>query len=216
MNFNKIDINNWDRKEFFNLYFSDVPCSYSMCVNIDITGLIKEIKRKDLKFFPTFLYGITKLVNAHKEFRMSIDSEGNIGYFDYLSPSYTVFNKTNQTFTNIWTDYNDDFNVFYNNYVEDIKLYSQKSGLNAKPINQDNLFNVSCIPWTSFTGFNLNLQKGYKYLLPIFTMGKYANNSDNIVLPLAIQVHHSVCDGFHISRFINELQNWCDSFSLNN
>lgn len=24
--------------------------------------------------------------------------------------------------------------------------------------------------------------------------------------PLAIQVHHAVCDGFHLCRFVNELQ----------
>lgn len=35
------------------------------------------------------------------------------------------------------------------------------------------IFNVSAVPWTSFTGFNLNLQKGYDYLPPIFTLGKY-------------------------------------------
>ena len=29
------------------------------------------------------------------------------------------------------------------------------------------------LPWASFHGFNLNLQKGYNFLLPIFTMGKY-------------------------------------------
>ena len=27
------------------------------------------------------------------------------------------------------------------------------------------------IPWSTFDGFNLNLQKGYDYLIPIFTMG---------------------------------------------
>ncbi len=26
------------------------------------------------------------------------------------------------------------------------------------------------------------------------------------LLPLAIQVHHAVCDGFHVCRFVNELQ----------
>lgn len=25
-------------------------------------------------------------------------------------------------------------------------------------------------------------------------------------LPLAVQVHHGVCDGFHVCRFVNELQ----------
>ncbi len=31
-------------------------------------------------------------------------------------------------------------------------------------------------------------------------------------LPLAVQVHHAVCDGFHVSRLINELQSWLDAF----
>lgn len=62
------------------------------------------------------------------------------------------------------------------------------------------------VPWTSFEGFNLNLEKGYSYLLPIFTMGRYYKNEERWLLPLAVQVHHGVCDGFHVSRFINELQ----------
>lgn len=62
------------------------------------------------------------------------------------------------------------------------------------------------IPWTTFEGFNLNLQKGYEYLLPIFTMGKYYEENNRYWLPLAVQVHHGVCDGFHVCRFINELQ----------
>ena len=31
------------------------------------------------------------------------------------------------------------------------------------------------------------------------------------ILPLAIQVHHAVCDGFHICRFVNELQELINS-----
>ena len=71
---------------------------------------------------------------------------------------------------------------------------------------------MSCIPWTNFTGFNLNLQQGYEYLLPIFTIGKYFSDEEKILLPLAIQVHHAVCDGFHLSRFINDLKDWVDTF----
>ena len=33
-------------------------------------------------------------------------------------------------------------------------------------------------------------------------MGKYYKENDKILLPLAIQVHHAVCDGFHICRFL--------------
>lgn len=66
------------------------------------------------------------------------------------------------------------------------------------------------IPWSTFEGFHLNLQKGYNYLTPIFTIGKYYEE-EKIILPLAIQVHHAVCDGFHVCRFVNELQDLINS-----
>ncbi|WP_432419239.1 CatA-like O-acetyltransferase [Klebsiella pneumoniae] len=31
-------------------------------------------------------------------------------------------------------------------------------------------------------------------------------------MPLAIQVHHAVCDGFHVGRMLNELQQYCDEW----
>lgn len=37
-------------------------------------------------------------------------------------------------------------------------------------------------------------------------MGKYYTQGDKVLMPLAIQVHHAVCDGFHVGRMLNELQ----------
>ena len=211
MIFNKIDLQTWSRKESYAHYLNDVPCTYSMTVNLDITKFIKEIKENKLKIFPTILYGISHIVNNHKEFRMDIDGEKNIGYYSLINPCYSVFHNETETITNIWTEYNADFDLFMQNYKIDMLKY-QNNFMESKPLSDKNYFNVSCIPWTSFTGFNLNLKQGYDYLLPIFTMGKYFFDDEKTLLPLAIQVHHSVCDGFHLSRFVNELQYWIDTF----
>lgn len=213
MEHKKIDINNWSRKSCYNNFINDTPCTYSMCVNIDITHLLTIVKNSDIKFFPTFLYALSNIINNHKEFRMSLDTEENLGYYDICNPCYTVFHKETETFTNVWTEYNENFNSFYKNYQYDITKYENDCE-NSKELKESNVFNVSCIPWTSFTGFNLNLQKGYKYLTPIFTIGKYFESDNKTLLPLAVQVHHAVCDGFHVSRFLNELQDWCNSFEI--
>ena len=34
---------------------------------------------------------------------------------------------------------------------------------------------------------------------------------ERTLLPLAMQVHHGVTDGFHVGRFFNRLQAWADS-----
>ena len=55
MEFKLIDKDNWKRKEYFDHYFFNVPCTYSMTVKMDITKIIK----KKQKLYPTMLYYIT-------------------------------------------------------------------------------------------------------------------------------------------------------------
>lgn len=212
MSFDKIDIKTWNRAKTYSHYMSEVPCTYSMCVNIDISKLMERINQRELKLFPSCLYGIAHIVNRHQEFRMALDAQGNLGCFSATNPCYTMFHEKTESFTDVWTEYSEDFDVFYQSYMEDMARY-QKEQLVGKPVVGGNLFTVSCIPWTSFTGFHLNLQKGYDYLPPIFTIGKYFTHEGKTMLPLAIQAHHAVCDGFHTARFVNELQEWADAFS---
>ena len=202
MNFQKIDRQNWKREEYFNHYFTSIPCTYSMTVKLDITKIIETKKG----LYLSMLYYIATVVNRHEEFRTAINAEGELGVYDEMLPCYTVFNKDTETFSNIWTVYKADLEEFCIEYKKDIERFGKENKMTAKPDVPDNSFPVSMVPWTSFEGFNLNLQKGYDYLIPIFTMGRYYEENGRIMIPLAIQVHHSVCDGFHICRFVNELQ----------
>lgn len=207
MKFIFIDKDNWKRKEYFDHYFFNVPCTYSMTVKMDIT---KIIKRKQ-KLYPTMLYYITTVVNKYDEFKMVIDENGKLGMFETMIPSYTIFHQDTKTFSNLWTEYYCKYEDFCRAYEDNMLKYANQNGMFVKANVPKNNFPVSMIPWTSFEGFNLNLQKGYDFLQPIFTMGKYYKENDKILLPLAIQVHHAVCDGFHICRFINELQELLNS-----
>lgn len=207
MEFKLIDKDNWKRKEYFDHYFFNVPCTYSMTVKMDITKIIK----KKQKLYPTMLYYITTVVNKYEEFKMTIDEKGRLGMFDTMLASYTIFHQDTKTFSNLWTEYYCKYEDFCKAYEDDMLKYANQSGLFVKANIHENNFPVSMIPWTSFEGFNLNLQKSYDFLQPIFTMGKYYKENDKILLPLAIQVHHAVCDGFHICRFVNELQELLNS-----
>lgn len=202
MQFKKININNWNRKEYFEHYFSNIPCTYSMTIKLDIT----KIKSKNIKLYPTMLYYITNIVNKHDEFKTAFNENGELGIYDEMIPCYTIFHKDTKTFSNIWTRYTSNINDFYAEYENDLKQYGNKKELNAKSNTPSNTFNVSMIPWTTFESFNLNLQKGYTYLSPIFTLGKYYKEDDKFLIPLSIQVHHAICDGFHVCQFLNELQ----------
>ena len=207
MDFQLIEQEAWKRKEYFVHYFKHVPCTYSMTVKLDITGL----KTAQKKLYPTLLYGLTTIVNRHEEFRTAMNENGQVGVFSEMMPCYTIFHKDSQTFSNLWTAYTADYTEFCARYQEDMERYGNTEGMMAKPNPPENTFPVSMIPWTTFEGFNLNLKNGYDYLLPIFTFGKYQQDNGKYYIPLSVQVHHAVCDGFHTSRFINELQELIDT-----
>lgn len=202
MNFQLIDINTWKRKEYFNHFYSNIPCTYSMTVKLDITGR----KASGTKLYPALLHAITTVVNRHEEFRTTFDTQGRLGSYDAMLPCYTVFHKESETFSSIWTSYFAEYDRFLVAYQDDLAHYGDIEHMEAKPDQPFNTFPVSMLPWESFEGFNLNLQKGYDYLLPIFTMGRYYEENGRWFLPLAIQVNHAVCDGFHVCRFISELK----------
>ncbi len=182
-----------------------------MTVNVDITRLLKELHQKGIKFYPVFIYLISRVVNNHKEFRTCFNDEGVLGYWEVMIPSYTTFHKDDKSFSSIWTDYSSDFHIFYKNYEEDMRCYTNVHGLFTKENIPPNVFPISSIPWASFTGFNLNINNDGDFLLPIITCGKYFNEENKVMLPVSLQVHHSVCDGYHASRFIEDLQKLSNS-----
>lgn len=182
MEFERIQLDSWARREHFEHYRSQVPCTYSMTTKLDITPLVEAKAR----LYPAMLYLLTRAVNRFPEFRMDFDSEGKLGVYGEMHPCYTIFHRDSETFSNLWTEYTEDYSAFCRAYERDLEQFGGNKSMMAKPGVPANTFPVSMIPWESFDGFNLNLEKGYGYLLPIFTMGRYSENNGRYLLPLSI------------------------------
>ena len=208
MTFTPIDKATWPRREYFDHYVTRNPCTYSMTVRLDVTN----IKKRGLRLYPALLYALATVVNRHQEFRCSI-REGVLGFYDRLEPSYAVFHKEDETFSLLWTPYDPDYSAFLAAYEADLARYGDNRGLWGKPGAPENCFDVSMLPWAGFEGFNLNLQQCYDYLRPIFTLGRFEEREGRYTLPLAVQVHHGVCDGYHTCRLVREVQEVIDALA---
>ncbi|MBB6633178.1 type A chloramphenicol O-acetyltransferase [Cohnella thailandensis] len=206
MNFIPIDMEDWPRKPYFEHYLNRVRCTFSMTADIDITLLRAELRSKGVKLYPALIYMITTAVNRHPEFRTCFDSEGRLGYWDRMSPGFTIFHEEDKTFSSIWAPFREEFAAFYEGYLQATKTYKNAKSLFPDPGEPPNTFPVSSIPWVGFTGFNLSVYNEGTYLLPIFTMGKYKEQDGKILLPLSAQLHHAVCDGYHAGVLFHELQ----------
>ena len=202
MFFKEIDIENWRRKEYYKHFSRNVPCTVSLTTKIDITN----IKRLNLKVYPALIFALTKTVNELEEFRINKNSNGVLGVYETLYPCYAYLKEGNDLFTNLWSNSIKSYSEFYESYIFDTTKYGDSIKMVGKENIPENSFPISMIPWNNFDGFNLNLKNGYDYYLPIFTFGKFILEDKKCLIPLAIQVHHAVCDGFHLCRFIDRVQ----------
>lgn len=204
MTFNQINRQTWKRNQYFENYMTS-QTSFSMTVDIDITDLYEFLKERHYKLYPALIFMTTKVVNNHIEFRTTFNSENKIGYWSKMLPSYTIFDSASKEFYVRWLEECGSFKEFHKLYLEKQEDSYEKNGFSEEDM-PENCIAISMIPWQSFTGFNLNINNNTNYLLPITTFGKYYIREDKRWLPVSIQVHHAVCDGYHASLFIEELQ----------
>ena len=206
MLFNLIDLRTWKRRSYYDHYMDKVRCTYSLTLNLEADSLIKKLKSLEIRAYPVQIYLIAKTVNSFSEFRMALNSEGRLGCWDVSHPSYAVFNKASETFSSIYTPFNHDFPKFYQACDNDIETYREAKVLFPQSDMPENLFTISSLPWINFTAFNLNVYGEGAYLPPIFTIGRYLEQNGKKFMPLSIQVHHAVCDGYHVGKFVEALQ----------
>lgn len=104
MNFNKIDVGNWNRNAIFGHFLHEIPCTCSITVKIYITKLLSDTKAEKLRFFPAFLYGLALTVNKTPELRMDFEIDGNAGFYGYCRPCCTASQKTREFFQRYRSD----------------------------------------------------------------------------------------------------------------
>lgn len=208
MNFKIIDMEKYERREHFEHYAHKCNCSYSLTANIDVSALVEKIKGDNLKFYPTFIYIVTKAVNSIKEFRMAVNEKGELGVYNEVSASYVIFHNDDKTFSSAFTRYNSEFQKFYKDITDDMENYKDTKGYETIKSDPNN-FPVSCLPWINYSGFNLNLPIDGNFYAPIITWGKYENVNGKLLMPITVQINHAVADGYHTSMLFKQIQQIC-------
>ena len=212
MNFKKIDMEKWDRKENYEWFTTKNRCKINMTMNVDVTNLVKIIKQNKLRCYPTFTYIASMVINKHDEFKMNYDESGNLGVYDIIHPRYPIFHESDEKISILWTEYSEDFKVFYSSFISDIEKYGEKRSMAAKGKFPPNCFDMSSLPWSSFTSFDCPPTHDVVWLPPFVMAGRFFESNDKMLLPVSISVHHATCDGYHVSRFFSEFQNLAKDF----
>ena len=194
MKYTKIDLNEWSRGMLFETYIESMRVVMSLTADVNAAPLLKFTKANGLKFYPVMIWAVAKTVNARDEFKYGWDERGELIKWDFVSPSYAEFHKDDENCTKTVTEYSGDLFEFHARFLKDREI-----------------FDVSCLPWLRYRSFDMHVFDEGKFLAPVVTWGKYEREGERRPMPLTLNIHHAVADGFHLARFFLELQELIDS-----
>lgn len=103
--------------------------------------------------------------------------------YDILHPNYTIFHEDDHTFTDVWTEYTEDFKIFYKNMRDDMENYKNVKAVKAKPGQPQNFYCISMVPWLNFTGYSAYTESGTPMLFPIITCDKFTEHDGTLTMP---------------------------------
>lgn len=89
---------------------------------------------------------MTKCLNRQQEFKIAYKGE-TLGYYEKLTPLYASLHDDDKTFSPMWTEYDDDYNVFYQNYCTNQEQFGKNHGVLCQPQTPPpNAYTISCVP----------------------------------------------------------------------
>ena len=213
MKFTPIYLQTWPRGQMFYYFSKMAPTGYSLTVQLDVSKLRRTLKDAGLKFFPAYLWLVTKNLNRQTEFKVA-EKDGVLGYYDTLTPLYASFHEDTNTFSLMWTEFHENFAVFYQNYLDNQKTYGQNKGVLSQTgqLPPPNAYTVSCLPWVSFDHFAVHSYENKPYYFPSVEAGKFLEQDGKCLMPLSLTCHHATTDGWHVAHFLEDLQRDMDDF----
>lgn len=210
--FYPIDIKSWPRAQMFHYFRTMAPTGYSLTVNVDVSRLVRTVKAHGLKVYPAYLWLVTRNLAKQQEFTCAIKDDV-LGYYDELTPLYPVLHDDDHTVSLMWTAYDKDFDTFYQAHLENVEVYGQNRGILSRPeLPPENAFTVSEVPWINFTHFAVHSYEKKDYFFPSVEAGRWKEEDGKLLMPLSLTAHHATTDGYHIAKFLDNLQNEMDSF----
>ena len=210
-----INMETWHRREVFWYFSKMAPTGYSLTVDIDITNMHSVLKNAQIPFYPAYLWLVTKTLITQPEFTTAV-KDGKVGFYNSLTPMYAVFHDDDKTFSLNWTEFNEDFSLFYNSYLKDVEENKDNHGILAKKgqMPPENAYTVSCLPWVNFKHFAVHSYENKQYYFPSVESGKFYEKEGRLLMSLSITCHHATTDGWHINQFMERMQADADRFEI--
>lgn len=209
MNYKKIEIKTWKRRSQYEFFKTFEQPFFNVTANVDVTHLYAYTKANNLPYFYTILHTLLTTIQEIPEFRYRI-YQGEVLEYTTINTGVTII-KEDENFMYGTLSYHEDLAIFINQSQAAIEIQKKEKGF--VPHTQPNVVYVSSLPWVSFTGLQHARKTSIEDSIPRFVFGKYFKDGTKLKMPLSVEVHHALADGFHVGQLFELLEKKVKSFS---
>ena len=210
-----LDLETYYRKDIYRRFTQVARSSVSITHRIDVTDLVEHSHRSGTKFYINFLYLLARVLNSREDYRMGyLWQTDQVVIYDRINPCQYVFHEDTETCTPVYTEYNPDYQAFYEASKADIEAAKQTREFLFDMEHHPNWFDASYIPWVSYDSLHVELPDGYLYYQPIINWGKYEEIGGRMMMPVTVRMNHAVADGYLISKVFLLLEEEMKSYVM--
>lgn len=207
----ELDLNTWSRREQFDFFQQAEDPFVGVVVELDVTKGYERCKQKGWSFHHYYHFLTIKLVNEIEEFRYRTVG-GKPVVLDLIHVGTTLL-REDKTFVFAYVDYSPEmtFEEFSQLATKNFDEALQGEGMQASERSRDlDIIHYTTVPWLNFKG--LRLPKGFNKedSVPKISFGKMVKQGEKKTMPIAIDVHHGLVDGYHLGQFVERLEELLD------
>jgi len=195
----EIDVRTWERRATYEGFrLSSFPF---LVIGLDIAlGDSVEFWRENaISPYIACIYVACRAANDIAAFRQRIRGDKLVEH-ERVHADYTVPSGA-ESFTVRQVEFDVDFVRFQQRAraPESGKFVSP-----ADPAESDHWVFLSCLPWLSFSHV-VQPMKSRDDSVPRLAWGKFSLRNGAWQMPISIQAHHAIVDGFHVARLVEQM-----------
>ena len=203
--FKEIDIENWNRKEHFEFFTKMSSPYFGFTTEVDCTDAYNKAKSLNISFFVYYLHCSMRAVHMVDELKLRL-SGSKVLLYETLHVGATIARADN-TFGFGYLHYNPDLMAFNQAWLLEKERIQKGSGLSLN--GEDKLLDLirhTSLPWLGFTDVLHPCNMNSTDSVPRITFGRFQIKNDRKMLPVSIEAHHGLADGYHLAKYIAEFQ----------
>lgn len=205
----EIPLDAWPRRAALEHFRRMAQPAFSVTAPVDVTGLRERAARHGATPWLAYHHAALEAANGIDAMRQTLTAGGQgVREFAVIHASTTVL-RDDGSFGFVTLPRAAALAEFAARAKPNVERVRRASGdlfAADEPgeVREETLVHMTALPWLAFTAFTH--ARGHGDDRPKVAFGRFTEQAGRLLMPVAVDVHHALCDGVHVGRFFEQLQ----------